>query len=156
MVHGEASTEIARPVETVFAFVVHDFFANYPRWSPEVRSLEPLDANDHPVACSRAPIHVGSRARQIRVDHGRRSDTIVRTVALEPNRHVAFSSQGSPAFTSAFDFTPHGDTTGLRFQFDLTELKLYMRPFESLIRRAIQDGTERTVTNIRALIEAER
>ncbi|MEX0606942.1 MAG: polyketide cyclase, partial [Halofilum sp. (in: g-proteobacteria)] len=110
----------------------------------------------NPVASSPPPIRVGSRARQIRVDHGRRSDTIVQTVALEPNRHVAFTSHGSPAFTSAFDFIPRGDATALQFHFALTELKLYMRPFESLIRRAIQDGTERTVTNIRALIEAER
>lgn len=156
MVHGEATTEIARPVETVYAFVVSEFFVNYPRWSPEVRSLEPLDAHDHPLSSASPALELGTRARQVRVDHGRRSETIVQAVALEPNRHAAFASRGSPAFTSAFDFTPRGEACALHFRFELSELKLYMRPFESLIRRAIQDGTERTVNNIRALIEAER
>ncbi len=156
MVHGEASTEIARPVDTVYAFVVCEFFANYPRWSPEVRSLEPLDADGGPARSHSPRLQLGTRARQIRVDHGRRSETIVRAVALEPKRHVAFASSGSPAFTSAFDFVGRGEATALHFRFDLTELKLYMRPFEALIRRAIQEGAERTVSNIRALIEAER
>lgn len=147
MVRGEATIEVARPVETVFGFVVTEFFANYPRWSPEVTLIEPLD-NDE--------LAVGTRARQVRVDHGRRSDTIVRVVALEPGWHVAFASQGSPSFATAFDFATGAQATTLTFRFELSELKLYMRPFESLIRRAIQDGAERTVTNIRDLIEAER
>ena len=147
MVRGEATTEIVRPVETVFGFVVTEFFANYPRWSPEVTLLEPLDD---------APLAIGTQARQVRVDHGRRSDTVVQVVALEPERHVAFVSRGSPAFTSAFEFSHRSQATTLTFRFELAELKLYMRPFESLIRRAIQDGAERTVTNIRDLIEAER
>lgn len=155
MVHGEASTEIARPLDTVYAFVVAEFFSNYPRWSPEVRSLEPLDAQGHPLGYY-PPLQVGTRARQIRVDHGRRSETIVQAIDLEPKRHVAFASTGSPKFTSAFDFAAQGAGTALHFRFDLTELKLYMRPFEALIRRAIQDGSERTVGNIRELIEGER
>lgn len=147
MVRGEATTEIARPVETVYGFVVPEFFANYPRWSPEVTLIEPFDD---------APLAVGTQARQVRVDHGRRSDTVVEVVALEPGRHIAFTSRGSPAFSTAFDFATGAQATALTFRFELTELKLYMRPFESLIRRAIQDGAERTVTNIRDLIEAER
>lgn len=147
MVQGEATTEIARPVDTVFGFVVIEFFANYPRWSPEVTLLEPLD---------NAPLTIGAQARQVRVDHGRRSDTVVEVIALEPSRHVAFASRGSPAFTSAFEFAEQGQATALTFRFELTELKLYMRPFESFIRRAIQDGAERTVANVRDLIEAER
>ncbi len=147
MVQGEATTDIARPVDTVFGFVVTEFFANYPRWSPEVTLLEPLDD---------VPLQVGAQARQVRVDHGRRSDTVVQVVALEPGRHVTFASHGSPAFTSTFEFSDRARSTTLTFRFELAELKLYMRPFESFIRRAIQDGAERTVANIRELIEAER
>lgn len=147
MVRGEATTEIARPVETVFGFVVTEFFANYPRWSPEVTLLEPLDD---------APLAIGAQARQVRVDHGRRSDTVVQVIALEPEQRVAFASRGSPAFTSAFEFSDQDRSTALTFRFELAELKFYMRPFESFIRRAIQDGAERTVANIRDLIETER
>jgi len=32
---------------------------------------------------------------------------------------------------------------------------LHIKPFEKLVRIAIQDGTERTVHNIKKLIEAE-
>ena len=147
MVRGEATIEVARPVETVFGFVVTEFFSNYPRWSPEVTLLEPLDD---------APLAVGTQARQVRVDHGRRSDTVVQVVSLEPERHVAFISRGNPAFTTQFEFSNQSQATALTFRFELTELKLYMRPFESFIRRAIQDGAERTVANIRDLIEKER
>lgn len=156
MVRGEATTDIARPVDTVFDFVVADFFRNYPRWSPEVTELEPLDGSAGGHGTGRPPVALGTRARQVRVDHGRRSDTVVGVVALEPNRRVAFASEGNPSFTSAFEFAAHGDATTLRFHFELTELKFYMRPFESLIRRAIQEGAERTVVNIRDLVEAER
>lgn len=146
MVRGEATIEIARPVETVFGFVVTDFFDNYPRWSPEVVTLEPLNS---------PRIELGTTARQVRVDQGRRSDTLFRVVSLEPARHVAFRGQGSPAFTIRFDFTELGDATELTFRFELTELKLYMRPFERLIRHAVQDGSERTVRNIKTLVESE-
>jgi len=37
----------------------------------------------------------------------------------------------------------------------LRRLDLMMRPFEKLIRIAIQDGAERTVRNLKRLIEAE-
>ena len=156
MVRGEAKAEIGRPVETVFGFVVTEFFTNYPRWSPEVTALEPLDAAGNPSVGMQPTVEVGTRARQVRVDHGRRSDTIVGVVELDPHRRVAFASDGNPAFTSTFHVADRGHTTALTFRFELKELKLYMRPFERMIRRAIQDGAERTVVNIRDLVERER
>ena len=46
-----------------------------------------------------------------------------------------------------------GGGTELRFEFRLQKLEFYMRPFEKLIRIAIQDGAERTVLNIKRLME---
>ncbi|HWP00375.1 MAG TPA: hypothetical protein VNL74_07095 [Methylococcus sp.] len=43
----------------------------------------------------------------------------------------------------------------LTFEFVLLQLELYMRPFEKLIRVVIQDGAERTVRNLKRLIEIE-
>ena len=44
----------------------------------------------------------------------------------------------------------------LTFIFELLSLDLHVRPFEKLVRIAIQEGTERTVKNIKKIIETER
>lgn len=148
MVRTETRVDIARPVATVFRFVVDELFTNYPRWSPEVVELEGLDG---------AGIAVGARARQVRVDHGRRSETIVRITALAKPHYVEFASEHSPWFRIRFDFEPiDADHTGVTFTFELTRLELYMRPFQRLIRRAIDNGAQRSMHELKRLIETER
>lgn len=66
---AKSSSIIKRPPEDVFRFVGERFFENYPRWSPEVVELTPL---------SDGPVGVGTMARQVRVDQGRRSESIFR------------------------------------------------------------------------------
>ena len=46
-----------------------------------------------------------------------------------------------------------GKSTKLTFTFELLKLSLVMRPFEALVRRTIKDGVERTVKNIKQLME---
>ena len=46
--------------------------------------------------------------------------------------------------------------TRLTFRFELLELEVFMRPFQKLIRSAIEDGTETTVENIKNLITTEK
>jgi hypothetical protein len=48
-----------------------------------------------------------------------------------------------------------GERTRLSFAFELRQLDLYMRPFEKLIRAAVQEGAERVVRNIKGLVERE-
>jgi hypothetical protein len=43
----------------------------------------------------------------------------------------------------------------LTFTFEFPELELMLRPFEKLVRVAVQDGAERTVRNIKGLLEKE-
>ncbi len=43
-------------------------------------------------------------------------------------------------------------STRLTFRFELTEIEVFMRPFQKLIRTAIEDGAENTVENIKNLI----
>jgi len=45
-------------------------------------------------------------------------------------------------------------STRLTFRFELTEIEVFMRPFQKLIRTAIEDGAENTVENIKNLIVA--
>lgn len=148
MVQTQVSTEIERPVATVFEFVAVEFFDNYPRWSPEVRELEPLDGN---------AVQAGMRARQVRVDRGRRSETVFRVTDLEPYRRVRFEGIDRPAFAIEYVFEPvEPGRCRLDFTFELRRLEMYMRPFERLIRRAVHEGSENAVANIKQLIERER
>ncbi len=145
MVKARADVLIRRPPEQVYGFVARDFFVNYPRWSPEVQRLEVLTPG---------PIRVGSRARQVRMDQGRRSESTFRVTALEDPVRVEFA-EGTDLFRIGYRLDPAGDQTRLTFAFELTRLELYMRPFEKLVRIAVQDGAERVVRNIKALLEQE-
>ena len=44
----------------------------------------------------------------------------------------------------------------ITFIFELLSLDLHVRPFEKLVRIAVQDGTDRTVKNIKKIIESEQ
>ena len=144
MVRAEASILIRRPVENVFDFVVVKFFENYPRWSPEVVEL---------TAATPPPVRVGTAARQVRVDQGRRTESTFRISALEDGQRVVFQGTSNP-FVIVYQFNAQGgDCTRLTFAFELSRLELFMRPFEKLIRLAVQDGAERVVHNIKGLVE---
>jgi hypothetical protein len=145
MVKAESTTIIRCPVPAVYAFVVDGFVRNYPRWSPEVQSLRPL---------TEGPLRIGWTAHQIRMDQGRRTEADFAVVLLEPQRRVCFQGVRDP-FTIDYQFVDHGQQTKLLFSFELARLGLALRPFEKLIRLAVQDGTERVVRNLRVLIEKE-
>lgn len=144
---GKAGAVIRKPVDDVFRFIGDDFFANYPRWSPEVIELKPLSAG---------PLAVGSMARQVRVDHGHRSESTFRVTHFEPGKRIAFSGV-SNAYRCCYELEPdgsQGEATRVHFTFELPDLELFMRPFEKLIRVAVQEGANRTVKNLKGLLEA--
>ncbi|EGV17333.1 SRPBCC family protein [Thiocapsa marina] len=145
MVKTQVQTLIRLPPAQVYSFVAEDFLRNYPRWSPEVQSLQ---------AVTEGPIRVGWIGRQIRVDQGRRTDSRFRVVALEPGRRVSFKGTTDP-YVIEYRFDPLGEHTHLTFIFELAKLNLALRPFEKLIRVAAQDGAERVTRNLKGLIEAE-
>lgn len=145
MVQGQASVLISLPQQRLFDFIVADFIRNYRRWSPEVKRLELL---------SPGPLRIGSRARQVRIDQGRRSDTTFRVATLEPPSRVGFVESANK-FRSDYTIEAVGTDTRLTFIFELTRLEFHMRPFEKLIRFAVQDGAERVVRNIKMLAENE-
>ena len=151
---GKASAVVVKPVEEVFQFIGEDFFKNYPRWSTEVVELKSM---------SDGPVRVGTRAKQVRVDYGRRSESIFTVVDFQANQRIAFSGMGqaadaprSSAYRCAYDLDDPRLTqpcTRVTFTFEVPELELFMRPFEKLIRVAVQEGAEHTVKNVKSLIE---
>ncbi len=149
MVSARASILINRPAPEVFTFIADDFIRNYRRWSPEVQRIELLTSG---------PLRVGSRARQVRVDQGRRTESTFRVVALDRPNRVCFAETGD-RFRIEYSMTPGAgkaleEQTRLAFEFQLNRLELYMRPFEKLIRSAVKEGAERVVQNIKRLVES--
>ncbi len=142
-----ASVLIHRTPEVVFRFIGEEFFTNYPIWSPEVQELRQIGSG---------PVRVGTRARQVRVDLGHRSESIFTVAAFEPARRMCFEGI-SCAYRCDYRIEPVPSkcSTLLRFTFELPKLELYLRPFEALIREAIQRGVARTVQNVKQLVEAE-
>jgi hypothetical protein len=143
---GGASITIERPVEEVFRFIGVDFFRNYPKWSPEVIEL---------CCLSEGPVRAGTLASQVRIDQGHRSASRFRVTAYEENRRLRFDGVSNP-YRCSYEMLPLSElsTTRLSFGFELLQLELFMRPFEKLIRVVVQDGAERTVRNLKRLIEA--
>lgn len=147
MITGRSHIDIERSVTTVYDFIVVRFFDNYPRWSPQVRELQALNGDR---------IALGTRARQVRVDQGRRSETRFEVTRLEPERAIDFDGDWQAKFALRYRFEPLGEQRcRLSMEFELKQLDLFMRPFEKLIRHAVQHGTDQTVRNIKRLIERE-
>ncbi|NEX18432.1 MAG: polyketide cyclase [Halochromatium sp.] len=146
MVKAQASIEIERSPKSVYRFIAEDFARNYPRWSPEVKKLQ---------FHTQGPLRVGSVGRQVRIDQGRRTESVFRITEMQPAQRLTFESD-SPSFLVDYLFVQDSEQrTQLTFTFELRRLDLMMRPFEALIRHAVQDGARRTVQNLKRLIEAE-
>ena len=145
MIRAQATTLVRSPADRVFEFIAVDFFKNYRRWSPEVISLKPM---------SKGPVQLGTTARQIRIDQGRRTDATFKVCAFETAKRVDFRGLSDPFYIS-YRLESIADKTRLTFEFQLSRLEFFMLPFEKLIRVAAQEGAERVVRNIKGLIETE-
>jgi hypothetical protein len=145
MIRTRSDISIGRPVGEVYDFVGVDFFANYPRWSPEVLQLEKLTAG---------PVRVGTVGRQVRRDEGRRTEARFRVSELTPAGRIAFVSLGRPHFRVCYDFRALEHTTHVIFAFELKPDPL-LRPFRSVLQNALDRGSARVVRNIKALVEGE-
>lgn len=145
MIKAQASILVGKSADVCFGFVADDFFRNYSRWSREVVKLKSL---------SSGPLRVGSLGQQVRIDQGHRSADSFRVVVLQRDRRVAFRGVSSP-FVIDYRFDALDKETRITFAFTLDRLSLHLRPFEGPIRRVTQEGAERTVRNIKRLIESE-
>lgn len=145
MVKATARCWIHASPQAVYHFVVLDFVRNYPRWSPEVCDLQ---------VHTPGPLRVGWQARQTRVDQGRRTQSDFQVVQLDPGHRVSFKGIHDP-YCIDFTIEADGSFAMVAFAFELSKLSLPLRPFEKLIRMVVQDGVERTVRNLKRLIEQE-
>ena len=146
-VAGAASITIAKPVQVVFDYVANHFFENYQKWAPEVTEFKPINNN---------PVKVGALARQTRIEQGQRVESTFEIVTLEPERLFILNGLSAP-FRDVYEFQAihHDESTLLSFTFELLELEIFMRPFEKLIRSAIEEGARNTVSNIKNLLVSD-
>ncbi|MCB1966338.1 SRPBCC family protein [Accumulibacter sp.] len=145
MITAKADVMVFEEPDRVYQFVALDFMANYPRWSPEVVSLEALSAG---------PVRTGFQARQVRVDQGHKSETVFEVTELVPLKRICFKGVSAP-YRSLYEFDDRSLSTSLSFTFELETLEPRIRPFEKLVRMAVQDGARRTVRKLKLLIEKE-
>lgn len=144
---GKANALIQRPPKDIFDFVGANFLTNYPKWSPEVVELKPL---------TEGPVKVGTMCHQVRVDQGRRSESTFKVMAFQPSQRICFEGVSNPYRCDyILEAATPMSTSRITFTFELLSLDMFMRPFEKLIRIAVQEGTEKTVRNIKKLVEAE-
>lgn len=144
---GKASIEVENTAAEIFEFIADDFFENYPKWSPEVKEIKQITPG---------PIKLGTMARQVRVDVGRRTEANFKITIYERNKRLGFAGVPDP-FRCIYDLEEInlGKSTKLTFTFELLELMMIMRPMEELVRNTIKDGAERTVKNIKKLTEGK-
>lgn len=144
---GKAEALVKCSSNDIFSFVGANFIKNYPRWSPEVVDLELLTDGS---------VKVGTKCRQVRIDQGKRSESTFEVTVFQPGKRICFEGVSNPY---RCDYVLESDkpasTSRVSFTFELLSLELFMRPFEKLIRMAVQEGTKKTVINIKKLVEAE-
>ncbi len=142
---GKASINVECPTSEIFKFMADDFFQNYPKWSPEVQELKQITPG---------PVKIGTMARQVRIDVGRRTEANFKITIYERDHRLGFAGVPDP-FRCIYDLEEinSGKSTKLTFTFELLELMMVMRPMEALVRSTIKDGAERTVKNIKRLME---
>jgi hypothetical protein len=143
---AKASTLVERSSVDIFRYLGDEFFENYPKWSPEVIELEQI---------TDGPVKLGTMARQVRIDQGRRTETRFTINSYEPGKRLEFTGVSDP-FRCVYELEEiePGKSARLTFIFELTEIQMFMRPFEKLIRVVVQEGAERTVRNLKRLTEA--
>ncbi len=142
---GAAEEVVNCPIASAFAYVGYGFFENYRKWCPQVVELEPL---------SQGPVGAGCVARQVTLDRGIRSESTFTIADFEPPRRLEIKGQSEP-FRSTYEFVQEGEaSTRVSFTFELEEVDLMMRPFQKLIRTALQDGAAQTIENLKRLLES--
>jgi len=144
---GEASIDFDQSAEQVFNFIGEKFFENYPKWAVEVTDFQPLDGSI---------IFIGAKAKQIRSDNGSEVVSMFEVTDYEPVNRLVVQGINAPykqSYLLAAEQNPV--ITRLTFRFELLELDVFMWPFEKLIRYAIEEGAENTVSNIKHLLCTE-
>ena len=144
-VSGQADDIVDCPITDAYEIIGHKFFENYPKWCPQVVDREQI---------SPPPILSGTIGRQVTRDRGIDSESTFEVSEFSPATKFEIKGITEP-FRSAYELTAEGpNKTRIAFTFELQEIDLMMRPFQKLIKTALQDGAVQTIENIKNLLES--
>lgn len=139
-----ASILVHRPGKIVFRFIGEQFFSNYPRLSPEVEKLQIIDPG---------PIRVGTRACQVRIDQGRRSESDFVISEFEPNQRICLEGLTYP-YRCAWEMeeiNPDASTLVI-CSFELPHIVMESG-IEGLVCTAVRAGIEHILSRLKCLVE---
>lgn len=141
---GKADIGLEKCVAEVFDYVGFHFFDNYPKWALEVIEFEVLQ--EHPIGA-------GSRAKQVRIEQGQKVESTFEITEFMPLQKLALESVNQE-FREVYTFKENdeSDSTRLEISFELLHIDFFMRPFEKLIRVAIEEGLQNSLENILTLL----
>ncbi len=142
-IQGRSESLVRCSLADAYRVIAHCFFDNYQKWCPQVVELEQL---------SSPPIQLGSKGRQVTRDRGIDSESLFDVTKFAPDTELEITGSTEP-FRSSYQFDKIGEETQITFTFELKEIDLVMRPFQKLIKSALQDGAEQTAENIKNLLE---
>jgi hypothetical protein len=139
---AQVSVTIDRPVAEVFHFIAHEHVRNHPRWDPDLQ-LEQVSAG---------PVGVGTVIRRRATRSGTLVEGTMEVVEFESNRAMGALIQDGPTeIRGRIAFEPVGqDQTTITLQVELPGVD------ETADMSFMLRGMERSVRNMKQLIEAER
>ena len=143
---GKAQCIIHAPLEPLFTLMGENFMENYQKWSPEVKELKLLTPG---------PFGEGSLVRQVRVDRGHKSESSFRVIELDEKGSLAFN-EVDDRYRCAYRLVTCSDDpqkTVVDFSFEFPELEKFLRPFEKLVRIAVQEGATQNLQNLKRFAE---
>lgn len=134
------SIVIDRPVATVFNFFAREQVRNHPRWDPDLK-MEQITPG---------PIGVGTLIRRLNVRYGKEIEEIMEVTAFVPDKVFDTVVRDSPVgFRGHVTFEPiDSHQSKLDIQVEFTDM-------DQATLDLITTGMQRTVTNIKHLIETE-
>jgi hypothetical protein len=141
-----ASQVIERPLAEVFRFVATDHFQNHPKWDPAVTAI---------TQTSPGPMGVGTTARLVRTDRGRRTEGTMEVTEYKPVSSFTEVSRFGP-------FTLHARATLAPVAAASTRLELVIdthargaiRLLLPLMRGTFRKTMARSLRSIKEQVEA--
>ena len=143
MAHFEATVNIKRPTEEVFAWLTSA--ENHPRWDSISLEMHPAEPG---------PWHAGLEFRELRHLGGRKTPARSRVKRLEPGSRFQIESLSGAGWQGDWRFEPTPQGTRLHFQADLT-LGFPARLFEPLIARSIRQDIAANFARLVRILEGD-
>ncbi len=130
--------------DQAFTHVAREFFANKPRWDPDITEL---------IKTSQGEVAAGTTGRETRRAGGRNYVTNFVVTEFEPERRfVHKGTSGAMAEDAAYTFEPNNAGTHLTLALRIMPRTLPMRIMAPLIRRTVQRNFAVNIERFRQLV----